>query len=270
MPAKSKKAKPAVPKWADEAPGYQPPVAPKLDAAFEGFEGPPAEELRDVTNLELTLCALNAVNELYRRARVVPPEEPNPHSDVATDYFLRIAGYLTLRLDELAEHPRPALRELAQMMPLWPSLWCPNGRLVAPFYQNAVALEVGKNCQLNYSKSAKWQMDGAARERASRLVEYVYRLRHTVKAQLEVSPGATIKWTPETKAAWELPPLTKKTAKQWMDKVGWPLVLAETGEHPENDPVLRTLGTYRGTEPSLIRDAIKKSLLQALRSFAAE
>ena len=67
----------------------------------------------------------------------------------------------------------------------------------------------------------------------------------------------------------DLPPLSKGTAKDWMEKVGWPFVLDATGGAPESDPRLRKLGVYRGAEPSRIRDAIRKSLLQALATFAA-
>lgn len=271
MPAKIKKSKKASsPKWADEAPGYKPPISPQINAAFEGFSGPPDKELRLVTNRALLLGALNAFNELFRRATVFSLDEPSARADVATDYCLRLTMHLTMRLDDLAERPRPVLRDLAQATPFWPSLWCPNAKWVAPFYEKLTPLGVGKNHQLNFRRSAKWRLDGVARAWAFHIVKFVWAARVKVKSFVAENPEGPILWTPETKAAMKLPPLSKATAKEWLDNVGWPLVLAATSGEPEKDPDLKRLGTYRGTEPSRIRDAIKKSLRQALASFAAD
>lgn len=258
------------PLWADEAPGFKAHTSPEIIAAFEGAFGPPEDELRSVTNLALLLSALNTINELFRRARAVPSDEPNPRADVASDYYLRLAMHLTLHLDDLVQQPRHVLRELAQATPFWPSLWCPNIKKVAPFHEKLTALGVGKNHQINFGPSAKWRPDGTARAWAFRITLLVWTIRTKVKAHLAAYPIGQVQMPPEMKVALDLPPLTKRTAKEWMEKAGWPLVLDATGGEPEKDPDLSKLGSYRGTEPSRIRDAIKKSLLQALVSLAGD
>ena len=89
-----------------------------------------------------------------------------------------------------------------------------------------------------------------------------------------------IKWTGLTKAAYELPPLTKQTASRWMKRVGWPLILDLTKGAPEKNDKFRHLGVHRArhtrtakggskTELSNIHDGIKKAVTQALTDMAS-
>lgn len=255
-----------------EKPKYTPTVSATLNALFADTEGSPNPLMASVTSLQLIQNCLLGVNEIYRRAKTGDEE--------STDYLFRLANRIPMLLMSVARTPSPLLLEMARSNPTWPFWYSPKANMLAEYADILRSLEVGRDCQLNVSRKARWSWEGEARKWAFMIWQEVQSLKANVQGLQNDFPNVHIEWTELTKAAWNLPPLTKETVKLWMAAVGWPLVMVRTEGHPEKHPQLRKLGRHREghtatsargskTSESNIRDGIKKLITQALRNMAS-
>jgi hypothetical protein len=252
---------------------YKSIVSARLNALIDDFDGPPRSDLSKVTDRQLVESCLAAQSELFRRAKA--------GGDEATDYFLRLAIRGTGLLDQLARCPSELLLSFAHDNAFWPAFYSPKPGFVAESNETLKKLGIGQNSQLNVNPKSKWAWHVEARKWAFRVIHMVRTLKADIEGAINDHPDVRIVWTPITKAAYELPPLTKATAGLWMERVGWQLILDMTKNAPEKDLRLRKLGTHRArhtptakpgskTEASNIRDGIRKAVTQALSGMASE
>jgi len=253
---------------------YKPVVSAKLNALFDDNDGPPSPQLSGLNDRQLLESSLISLNELFRRAKA--------GRDESADYIFRLAMRTTVLLYKLTDKPLPSLLDIAHSAPIWPVLYSPKASFLEPFNEALRRLEVGKHTQLNIDPKSRWSWQGEARQWAAAIHLFVSGSKTAAKAFETDFPGKTIPWADDlVKEALQLPPLTKDTAKEWMQKVGWPYVLKETGNQPEKHPQLRKLGIHRQghtetakpgskTSESNIRDGIKKLIRQALQEMASK
>jgi hypothetical protein len=253
---------------------YNPVVSARLNALFSDTGGPPSPQLSHLNDRELLESSLISLNELFRRAKAGNNE--------SADFIFRLAMRTTLSLHDLIDNPLPSLLNIAHSVSIWPSFYSPKANFLEPYNEALRRLEVGKRTQLNTDPKSRWGWHGEARKWAAKIHFFVINFKTIVKAHETDFPGQPIPQIDEiAKAALELPPLTKDTAKEWMQKVGWPYVLKETGNQPEKHPELRKLGMHRQshtvtsklgskTSESNIRDGIKKRISQALLEMASQ
>jgi hypothetical protein len=253
---------------------YKPVVSAKLNALFSDTDGPPNPQLSHLNDRQLLESNLISLNELFRGAKA--------GRDESADYIFRLAMRTTLSLYDLIDNPLPSLLQTAHCAPIWPSLYSPKTNFLEPYNKALRRLEVGKNTQLNINPKSRWSWRGEARQWAAKIHLFVSNAKTEVKAFETDSQCQAVPQTDDlVKAALELPPLTKDTAKEWMKKVGWPYILKQSDNQPEKHPQLRKLGIHRQghtetskpgskTSESNIRDGIKKLVAQALCEMASQ
>ena len=151
-------------------------------------------------------------------------------------------------------------------------------------------LGLASKSEFSMHPKARWSPDNIATWNAISIIGTILanqewkEVRQTFISENRKSPIPVKIATPPAwvKNCWELPPLTKRTAKKWFN-VGWDALMEATEGHPERDPELRPLGIYRarhsvyegaqkketpGTVEANIRDGIKARLLEAVTSLS--
>jgi hypothetical protein len=191
---------------------------------------------------------------------------------------------LTETLDELLSHPNAGtvehiaeiIRGIAAKVPYWPVLYHRHAAPKKHFRVVADLLHLGAKCPVNASKGAKYQLQTSI----NRLVWNTLRPfqdahlilawaeKHKKTAEEALSWTTLRKETPLFKRSYRLKPLTKSTAEKWADTAIMPMLRVR---YPDfyAEPVLKTILEKRNPKSREAEfTAIRKAVIQSLRSLA--
>ena len=208
----------------------------------------------------------------------------------AADSLVQLGIYIAGILEEQSVKHLEIFKFIAELQPVWPALVAPTPHNSQYVKKRMKMLGLASKSDFSMHPQARWSPSNIATWNAISIIGTIRanqewkKIRQTLITENRNSP-IPIKFTAPpawVKKCWELPPLTKRTAKEWFN-VGWDALMEVTDGHPEHDSELRPLGLYRtrhsvyvgaqkietpGTVEANIRDGIKARLLEAVTSLS--
>jgi hypothetical protein len=223
-------------------------------------------------------------------------EELRPYvadgNQLATVSFVLLLAENVAWLESYSVRDKGNLKATANRAPVWPVIMarCPRRTKAAAEYLKRI--ELGTKAQISSSPKwgTSWGNEGAV------ATHYAMGIRLAVgnaRTFFQSYDKRLETDGPLFRAAWEkvpqwikdagkLAPLTKDSAPRWFE-IGWHLLVEKHNGHPESDPTLGKLGSFRKlhsehvgqqktvtarTAESNIRDGIKQRIADALVSLA--
>jgi hypothetical protein len=210
----------------------------------------------------------------------------------ATESFVLLLAESVTWLESYSVRDKGSLKAIASRAPVWPVMMARCSRRTKAAVEYLKRIELGTKAQISLSHKwgTSWGNEGAVATHYARAIRFAVGNARTFFQSYDKGLETN---GPLSRAAWEkvpqwikdagkLAPLTKDSAPRWFE-IGWHLLVEKHNGHPESDPTLGKLGSFRKlhsehvgqqktvtarTAESNIRDGIKQRIADALLSLA--